>query len=580
MAPTEPARGVGWRALAGELPRLGRGRVAWAAALTLLTAVTEGAGLLLLLPLLDGLGITGAGDAGVSAPWPLSTLEGALALYVGVVAAAGLVMRARQIAAARLRLAFMDGLRGRLHDGLIRLEWNAFQRMRQADIQHTLMAETARASMIVDWLVSAAAAAATLPVLFLVGAALSPGLMAATLVALMAAALLSRPLDRHSAALGRSLGEANMRLNATVMEDLAGLRVIRAYGAETIRRDRFISGLRDLRDRQLDLVAAIATSGAVLRAGGAMVAAAGMAVAVHGFGMTVADALVFVLTFARMTMMGLRLQETRRHILSALPALESALSLLARFQAAAEPAGSAVAPPLLRELRLESVTIRHPGSVAPALAAVDLMIPAGRVTAVVGPSGAGKSTLADLLLGLLVPEDGRLLADGVPVDGAARAAWRRTVGYVPQDAFLFHDTVRANLLVADPAADKAALWRALEDAAVDGVVRGLPQGLDSVVGDRGMRLSGGERQRITLARALLRGHRLLILDEATSALDAASEARVQEALERLRGTVTIVVIAHRAATVRLADHVVVLEGGGVAAAGRWEDVAGRTPWLA
>lgn len=576
MRTEDPGAG-GWRALAAELGRLGRRRLAGVVTLTVLTAATEGAGLLLLLPLLDGLGITGVGAA---APWPLSTLEGALALYVAMVILAALVMRARQLAAARLRLAFMDGLRDRLHAALVAMEWSEFQRLRQADLVHTVMGETGRAAMIVDWLVTAAASAATLPVLVGVGAILSPGMMAATLAVVAVVALLSRRLDRRSAALGRALGEAMRRLHGELSEDLSGLRIVRAFGAEEARRRRFGEGVRELRARQIAVTAAIATSNASLRAGGAVAAAAGMAVAVHGFGMAVADSLVFVLAFARMTMAGLRLQETRRQILSTLPALESVLRLLARAHAAAEPPAAGGAPPMERALRLDGVTVRHAAATGPALDGVELTIPAGAVTAVVGPSGAGKSTLADLLLGLLVPAGGRLLADGVPVEGPARAAWRRTVGYVPQDAFLFHDTVRANLLLADPAADEAALWRALEEAAADGVVRALPHGLDTVVGDRGARLSGGERQRITLARALLRRPRLLILDEATSALDAESERRVQAALERLRGTVTVVVIAHRAATVRLADHVVVLEGGRVAADGPWEVVAGRTPWLA
>ncbi|NYZ16458.1 ABC transporter ATP-binding protein [Azospirillum sp. RWY-5-1] len=577
MAPIDGAGPGGWRALAGELARLGRWRLAGVTALVVVSAVAEGAGLLLLLPLLDRLGVTGGGSA---APWPLSTLEGALGLYVVVVVAAALVMRARLLAAARLRLAFTDGLRDRLHAALLRMEWSGFQRLRQADLVHTVIGEVGRAAMMVEWLVAAGAALVTMPVLLAVGGMLSPEMMAATLAAVVVAALLSRPLDRRSAALGRAMGEAARGLHAELTEDLGGLRVIRAFGAEEARRSRFAEGMRELRARQIDHVAAVATSGAGLRAGGAVAAAGGMAVAVHGFGMAVADSLVFVLAFARLTMAGLRLQEMRRHILFALPALEGALALLERAESAAEPPSAAAAPSLERELRLEGVAVRHAGAAAPALADIDLAIPARGVTAVVGPSGAGKSTLADLLLGLLPPERGWLLADGVAVVGAARGAWRRTVGYVPQDAFLFHDTIRANLRVADPAAADAALWRALEDAAAAELVRGLPHGLESVVGDRGARLSGGERQRITLARALLRRPRLLILDEATSALDAESERRVQAALERLRGTVTIVVIAHRAATVRMADHVVVLEGGRVAASGPWQDVAGRTPWLA
>ncbi|HEY0832742.1 MAG TPA: ATP-binding cassette domain-containing protein, partial [Azospirillum sp.] len=248
-----------------------------------------------------------------------------------------------------------------------------------------------------------------------------------------------------------------------------------------------------------------------------------------------------------------------------------------QLRAAAEPAEPAPAPPLTGALVFDSVTYRHRADGAPALDRVSLEIPAGRFTAVVGPSGAGKSTLADLVLGLVPPGEGRILVDGRPLDGAARRAWRRRVGYVPQDAFLFHDTIRANLLAAD--ATDESLWAALEQVAAAGFVRRLPDGLDTVVGDRGARLSGGERQRLALARALLRRPDLLVLDESTSALDAESEARILEALERLRGQVTVVVVAHRLTTVRGADHVVVLDAGRVADHGSWEAVAERSGGL-
>jgi ATP-binding cassette, subfamily C, bacterial len=146
--------------------------------------------------------------------------------------------------------------------------------------------------------------------------------------------------------------------------------------------------------------------------------------------------------------------------------------------------------------------------------------------AIVGRTGAGKSSLADLLLGLLSPDNGTLLVDGIPLDGALLGHWRRSVGYVPQDNFLFNDTIRANLLWAYPEASEDDFREALSIAAADGFIGKLPEGLDTVVGERGLRLSGGERQRLGLARALLCRPTLLILDEATSALDNSGADRI------------------------------------------------------
>src|SRR5690606_1060957 len=173
----------------------------------------------------------------------------------------------------------------------------------------------------------------------------------------------------------------------------------------------------------------------------------------------------------------------------------------------------------------------------------------------------GKSTLADILIGLLAPSSGSLLIDGHELTDADRRLWRGRISYVSQDIFLFHDSVRRNLLVGRPDASDEQLWGALEAASAAGFVRDLPDGIDTVVGDRGTKVSGGERQRLALARALLREPDMLVLDEATSNLDAVNEARVQEAIRRLHGRVTMVVIAHRLATVRDADAVHVMTDG-------------------
>jgi len=185
------------------------------------------------------------------------------------------------------------------------------------------------------------------------------------------------------------------------------------------------------------------------------------------------------------------------------------------------------------------------------------------MTAVIGHSGAGKTTLIDLLMGLIRPEKGEILVDGRPLEGRFLFSFRRAVSYVPQDPFLFHASIRDNLRIAAPDASEDDMWEALRLSASEEFVRGLPLGLDTVVGDRGVRLSGGERQRIVLARALLRKPALLILDEATSALDAVNEDKIRQALDRLKGEMTIIVIAHRLSTIRNADHVIVLERGRV-----------------
>jgi ATP-binding cassette subfamily C protein len=206
---------------------------------------------------------------------------------------------------------------------------------------------------------------------------------------------------------------------------------------------------------------------------------------------------------------------------------------------------------------------------------VNLVIRAGQTTAFCGRSGAGKSTLADILMGLLRPSAGRVLIDNTLLAGETIHHWRRSVGYVPQEPFLFNETVRANLLWAQPGATEQDLRAALRASAAEQFVDHLPSGLDTLVGDRGVRLSGGERQRLTMARALLAQPSILILDEATSSLDTENERLIQEAIHRLHGELTVVVIAHRLSTVRKADSIIVLNRGEIVEHGTWQSLLSR-----
>jgi ATP-binding cassette subfamily C protein len=208
-----------------------------------------------------------------------------------------------------------------------------------------------------------------------------------------------------------------------------------------------------------------------------------------------------------------------------------------------------------------------------AIEGLDLVIPAGRITALVGPSGSGKTTTADLVCGLLTPQSGRITIDETPLTPETARAWRSAVAYVPQDHFVLAGSVAENLRLARPDATDAQLWAALEGAGAADFVTALPDGLGTALGENGSRLSGGQRQRIALARALLMEPQLLVLDEATSALDWESQAAFARSVAALRGRVTVLVIAHRLSMVAAADHVVALNGGRVVEVGGFADLA-------
>ncbi|MFC7621736.1 ABC transporter ATP-binding protein [Microlunatus sp. GCM10028923] len=221
---------------------------------------------------------------------------------------------------------------------------------------------------------------------------------------------------------------------------------------------------------------------------------------------------------------------------------------------------------------LEEVAVLDPRAGAQVLHEVSFRAEPGQMIALVGSSGAGKSTIAQLITRLYDTDGGAIRLAGVDVRDLSFAALRSTVGLVTQDGHLFHESIRQNLQLAKPEATDDEIWSALERARLRPLVESLPDGLDTVVGERGYRLSGGERQRLTIARLLLTGPRVVILDEATAHLDSTSEAAVQAALENALEGRTAIVIAHRLSTVRNADQIVVLEGGRVVERGRHEDL--------
>jgi ATP-binding cassette subfamily B protein len=224
---------------------------------------------------------------------------------------------------------------------------------------------------------------------------------------------------------------------------------------------------------------------------------------------------------------------------------------------------------------LEQIASKDRGGGVEVLHGVDLTIPAGQLVALVGPSGAGKTTISALVSRLYDPTGGTVRIGGADLREVSFESLHDAVGVVTQEAHLFHDTIRANLLYARPAATEDELVTALRDAQIWGMVTTLPEGLDTVVGDRGHRLSGGEKQRVALARLLLKAPGVVVLDEATAHLDSESEAAVQRALDRTLAGRTAIVIAHRLSTVRAADLIVVVDDGLVVEQGRHTELLAR-----
>lgn len=262
-------------------------------------------------------------------------------------------------------------------------------------------------------------------------------------------------------------------------------------------------------------------------------------------------------------------------IRTASPAIEIVYDDLTTFDGTPDPAAGSEGRKLsfTKNLALEDVSFTYDNAPIPAINGIFLEIEYGESIGLVGPSGAGKTTLVDLILGILTPTDGKILIDGRNIE-EAMAWWRRQVGYVPQNIYLIDDTLRRNIAfgLADDEIDEDAVNRAIERAQLGNFVESLPDGLDTILGERGVRFSGGQAQRVGIARALYRDPPVLILDEATSSLDSKVEHEITGAIESLMGEKTLIIIAHRLSTVRKCNRLVFVTNGQISDTGSFEDL--------
>jgi ATP-binding cassette subfamily C protein len=532
-------------------------------ALMVASGLTESLGVMLLVPLLATLG---PGDQGIGgdlfARMGLHlSLGTALVLFVALVLVRGLINFARNRAAMQLELTAVDTLRRRAWQALLGADWRAMAGLRKADGASLLIGNIDRAGYAVNQAAALLATLMTLAGLVLAGLAVAP---LVTLGAGLGGALVLlayRGLRSRAAVLGERLGTAYQTLHRSIGESLGALRTVKSLGGEAQAEAAALAGFANLRETSLSYQKVVGIGQLALQFGGAAVLAMLVWFAVARWGLGMAAILPMVALFARALPLLGTLQECWQNFEHARPSVAAVFELVDRAEAAREADPGLAPPPEPRSsIAVEGLSVRYSPSDHPALDAVSLELPVGGITALTGPSGAGKSTLADVLGGLISPDAGELLIDGKPLNPAQRKAWRSRVAYVQQDPALLADTVRANLLWAHPAASDGRLSEVLRQAACQFVL-GWPEGLDTRIGDGGRTLSGGERQRLMLARALLREPALLILDEATSALDTANETQVAEAILRLKGAVTVLIIAHRGTLTELADHTFQLDRG-------------------
>ncbi|MFQ5679895.1 MAG: ABC transporter ATP-binding protein [Gemmatimonadota bacterium] len=550
--------------------------------LLILAGLAEGVGIAALLPALN----RATGEAGGGDPITRFLLEVGIdptlgALLTAIVVAMALKGGFRWLAMRQVGYTLAQvgrDLRRGLIQSLMAARWSCFTSQPTGYFPNAVSTESYRAAMAYGMACNAFADAIQVLVYASLILAIS---WQVALLALLVGAVVAWPLGRFIDMSRQAGGDqtAVMRsLVARLTDALQGIKSIKAMGREGSFLPMLEEEVEELNRAERRQVLARESLRALQEPMVVLVLAIGLFVALRWGRIPAASLLVMAFLFHRLTGRVHKIQQGYQGMVAG----ESAFWSLHRITRLAEAEreagfGDHPPPPLRKELRLSGVSFSY--GTHRVLRDVSLTVPAGSFAALVGPSGAGKTTVVDLIVGLHRPDAGEVFVDGVPLGELDLGQWRRMIGYVPQETLLFHDTVYRNVTLGNERLAPPDVERALRQADAWSFVEAMPQGMDTVVGERGSKLSGGQRQRVAIARALVGRPRLLVLDEATTALDPKTETAICATLARLRGEVTILAISHQSAMKGVADAVYEIEGGSIRALERGKPARLRAPYV-
>jgi ABC-type multidrug transport system fused ATPase/permease subunit len=554
-----------------------------------LMSLLEGVGIFLLIPLINLTGIfkLNGGDHSrfpFLTRWfhvfsPTVNLFLILVIYVGLMIGQNAFQKHQMVLNAKIQQRFVRHLKEETYQAILQSDWKFFIRKRKSDLTNVILVELSRVGAGTNSFLQFLSS--LIFTVIQMGFALYISTKMTFFVLIFGGLLLlfARSFIRKSNYLGKDTVELSRAYLAGVTDQLNGIKDIKSNLLEAHHINWFHGISKKIETNMVQLTELRMSSQFVYKCASSVLIALFLFFSIQMFKAQPTQLMLVLVIYSRLWPKITTIQSNLEEISSNLPSFNALIQLQKECQESKEiksKIGNVNVEPIRLTMGLECRQVYFSYESADqgyALENINLVIPPNEMTAVVGKSGAGKSTLIDLLMGLNRPQMGEVWMEGEPMNDQRLLTLRQSISYVPQDPFVFNTSIRDNLMIVSPNANDEELWEALEFAAAAEFVQKLPQKLETLIGDRGIKLSGGERQRLVLARAILKKPSILILDEATSALDTENEAKIHEALERIRGKMTLIVIAHRLSTIRHADQVVVLDKGRVVQTGQYNQLA-------
>lgn len=553
-----------------------------------ITGLLEGMTIAGVVPLLSAIGIGaggGSGAGGVISRTVLGVLEW-LGIGVSVPAIALLILvllflstsffLAQAYMGVSLQTAYVSNWQQRLLSGIFGARWGLFLKTRNGDLINSVVTETQRVGgafyqtgLLLTGLIHS--------IVYMALAAILSGLTTFGVIAGGAFLfLITRPLIQRAYRVGAGISHENAELQVKLGEFVNSAKLLKATATEKQALDVMGGIVQRLRRHTLSNAFDAQIVKGIFDFGAAAMVASILVISRSVLNIDAAVILVILAIFVRLIPKLTGLQQSLQSLTGSLASVANLNEMARVVESQAEVSRSSPLPSNLAAgplaVSVSRISVSHDQTEVISDLSID--VPAGACIALVGRSGAGKSTLVDAMLGLVPVTAGSVAVNGIALDELPLHALRRRIGYMGQETMLYNTTIRGNILWSQSHYSDDAVMMAASQAAADSFITNSPQGLDTVVGDRGGRLSGGERQRLGLARALLGEPGLLILDEAASALDAETDAAVTRALESLKGKVTMIVISHRLSSVRMADYIYVLDKGQIVESGTWAELEG------